>query len=67
MLDFNSMSHQDGLEDPKIRITKKIHLESLNRWNQVLTKEEVEAVTKNCPDLFEKLGYEMAKEPFGVG
>jgi len=58
MLDFNSMEHQTGLEDPKISATSHIHKEGLGRGRKDLTQNQVEFVINNCKDLFLRLGYE---------
>jgi sulfotransferase family protein/glycosyl transferase family 2 len=54
-LDFNAFPHQPGLEDPKIKLTRGIHHESVDRWHTLLTPEESETVWSSTKDLWEQL------------
>jgi len=61
MLDFNSMKHQTGVEDPKVQLTKGIHQRSIGRGLEVLSDREIEIVVKSCSDIFKMLGYQLPK------
>lgn len=47
-MDFNSMPHQAGVEDPKVAGTDRVHSESRGRWRQTLTPEEAREVASRC-------------------
>jgi len=54
-LNFNSFIHQGGLEDPKIKYTKNIHTESINRWRRTLSPSDAKIITKETNLLWKKL------------
>jgi hypothetical protein len=54
-LSFNARSHQEGLEDPEIAGTNRIHLASVGRWESVLTANEAEFVWARTSDLWEQV------------
>ena len=51
-LTFNDSPQQEGLEDPKIGRTTRIHAESLRRWRDILTPDEAESVWDATQDLW---------------
>jgi hypothetical protein len=52
---FNDAAQQAGLEDPKVSGTKDIHAESVGRWRDVLTDEEVRAIRMATDDLWRRI------------
>jgi hypothetical protein len=54
-LEFNRVTHQSGLEDPKIRGTTEIHGESVGRWMTGLTAAEAAEITKACAPLWRQI------------
>jgi hypothetical protein len=52
-LGVNATAHEPGLEDPKIAGTTGIHRQSVDRWREQLTPEEVEAVWDSTSDLWQ--------------
>ncbi len=51
-LRFNEVSHQFGIEDPKIAGTSEIHQESRGRWPSILTPEEARRIWERTRDLW---------------
>jgi len=54
-LDFNSVHHQKGLEDRKVRKTTRVHAESVGRWKKLLMPSEVEQIYRECGPLWQRI------------
>ena len=54
-LTFNELEHGEGLEDPKIAETSRVHPASLHRWPAVLTSDEVATVWAGTADLWRRI------------
>jgi hypothetical protein len=54
-LDFNSIEHQRGLEDPKIGRTRGFHVDSIGRWKSRLQRGEAEAIVGATGRLWQDL------------
>ncbi|MCP4143412.1 MAG: sulfotransferase [Chloroflexi bacterium] len=52
---FSFFEHQEGLEDPKIRKTKMIHTQSINRWQGVFTRREAKFILEKTGVLWNRL------------
>ncbi len=57
-LDFNSLTHQNGLEDPKVKHTKDIHAKSINRWKNTFSSLEARKIVRETNLLWKKLNQE---------
>ena len=68
-LDFNSFSHQRGLEDPKVQHTTEVHGGSVGRWKELLTPDEIEQISRECDPLWRKVSdrYNEERNPKGTG
>lgn len=55
--DFYKTSRRTGIEDPKIRLTTKVHSESVGRWRADLSKAQVEEAVNRLSSEFNSLGY----------
>jgi hypothetical protein len=51
-LAFNATPHQEGLEDPEIASTDRVHKESVGRWRNVLRDEDAVTVWERTSDLW---------------
>jgi len=51
-LAFNEATQQQGLEDPKVGRTSRIHTESVGRWPAVLTPEEAGTISQATRDIW---------------
>lgn len=47
-LNFNSVRHQSGLEDQKVRETAEVHAKSVGRWKEILSPEEAQKISEEC-------------------
>lgn len=54
-LDFNSVRHQNGLEDRKVRETTGVHAKSVGRWRELLTPEEAQKISEECDPLWHRV------------
>jgi hypothetical protein len=54
-LSFNARPHQNGLEDPKVGRTERIHDESVGRWRQVLDDDEAAEIVERCAVLWRQI------------
>ena len=54
-LDFNSLQHQRGMEDPKVRETTAVHAESVGRWRELLTSSEAAQIARECDPLWQRI------------
>jgi hypothetical protein len=57
-LHFNSVTHQAGLEDPKVQKTQKIHTDQIGRWKNDFASHEVQMILDKTLDLWAKLDTE---------
>ncbi len=55
--DFYKPARRAGIEDPKVRLTTKVHSESVNRWRADLSKAQVEEAVNRLSSEFNSLGY----------
>ena len=54
-LTFNALPHQEGLEDPEVAETDRVHAESVGRWRSVLSEEEAALVWERTRDLWREI------------
>jgi hypothetical protein len=54
-INFNSVEHQAGLEDPKIRHTRGFHSESIDRWKSILKTDEIVLILRETRSLWREL------------
>jgi hypothetical protein len=54
-LEFNTVSHQAGLEDPAVDKTSSVHRERVDRWRGDLTTEEAARVWEGTSDLWKRI------------
>ena len=54
-LRMNDVPHQDGLEDPKVAGTSRIHGSSVGRWREVLTAEEATKIRARTAELWRRI------------
>jgi Sulfotransferase family len=54
-LDFNSVAHASGLEDPKVAATSRIHSQSSGRWRRELSFEEAQTIWNRTNDLWKMI------------
>jgi hypothetical protein len=54
-LDFNSVPHEPGLEDPSVAKTTSVHAASVDRWRRDLSSETASAVWAATQDLWERI------------
>jgi hypothetical protein len=57
-LNFNSIAHQTGLEDPKIQKTQKIHSDQVGRWKKDFVSHEVQMILDKTLALWSKMDSE---------
>ena len=46
-----------GIEDPKVGHTREIHSNSIGRWEQDLSRQQVQLVDKHLSRVMEGFGY----------
>jgi Sulfotransferase family len=54
-LAINSSPHQAGLEDPKAAKASEVHRESVGRWREMLTREEVDRIEQRVATVWSQL------------
>lgn len=54
-LDFNSVPHQAGLEDPKTAATSRVHSESVGAWRDALDALEAERIWRETRDVWTRV------------
>jgi hypothetical protein len=59
-LNFNSIAHQAGLEDPKVQKTRMIHSDQVGRWKNDFSSEEVRMILEKTQALWSELDAENA-------
>lgn len=52
---FNNLSHQSGLEDPKVAKTSTIHRQAVGRWRELLTPEEATQIAEACGPVWRQI------------
>jgi hypothetical protein len=57
-MDFNSTSHQPGLEDPKVTTTQKVHADSVGRYKNDFSSQQIQQIVENTSSVWEKLDLE---------
>jgi hypothetical protein len=57
-LNFNSVKHQAGLEDPKVQKTQTIHSDHVDRWKNDFAPNEIQMILTRTSDLWSKLDTE---------
>jgi hypothetical protein len=59
-LDFNSVAHQPGLEDPKIARSERIRTDSVDRWREALSDGETATIWTQAGDLWSSIDPHLA-------
>jgi hypothetical protein len=54
-LEFNTVPHERGLEDPKIDQTTGVHVDSVDRWQTELTPDQADAAWEATRDLWGRI------------
>lgn len=54
---FNNAKRQSGIEDPKVKLRKDIHTESIDRWKRELDENQIKLATLELGPLASKFGY----------
>jgi hypothetical protein len=57
-LQFNTVTHVRGLEDPKVVGTSSVHADSLGRWRAVLARDEARTIWAALGDLWSAMDEE---------
>jgi hypothetical protein len=52
-LAFNELPHQEGLEDPEVATTDRVHGESVGRWRSLLADDEASLVWQRTRDVWD--------------
>jgi hypothetical protein len=56
-LDFNSVPHEPGLEDPAVSETTHVHASSVDRWRSDLSPEAASAAWAATSDIWERIDH----------
>jgi hypothetical protein len=54
-MDFNSATHQVGLEDPKVKTTQKVHSDSIGRYKNDFSSQEIQEIQEKTSTVWRKL------------
>lgn len=54
-LDFNTVPHQEGQEDPEIAGTAGVHADSLGRWRSILSEEEAATTWSSTREIWQEI------------
>ena len=54
-LAFNDVAHDEGLEDPDVSCTDRVHADSVGRWRSVFTEAEAELVRARTNEVWARI------------
>lgn len=57
LTNFNNSKIKDGIEDPKVKKTKKIHSKSVGRGQTDLDKTQIDYINKKCKKIINQIFY----------
>jgi len=57
LAEFNSDQRQSGTEDPKVYLKKDIHSQSVGRYKNDLTEDQIDYMKSKCRTIFYRFGY----------